>query len=275
MITRRYITLIHSLTLLALLSLAACSAPQNTTTAPAAGPTGAQAPTASSKRVEYSGISFTYDSTLAGSVAARHVPRGEHMGTPLPDYIEFDFDPDHTNAFPGRDTGIRVFRVRDLQQVNWMYKAAVAAHEPMPLINATRVLRVQDKLLSFQNGKGERAIVHYAQDLGPLTNEGLFYSYQGVTDNGLYYVSATFPVAAAFLPKTFAEGVPGMPTVGPGDGGLLEAYMEAVSRFNRDASERLEQLRPADYQPNLQTSDALVRSLLAGEAPEWSTNPEQ
>ncbi len=236
MITRRYITLIHSLALLALLSLAACAAQRGAATAPSAGPTGAQAPTASSKRVEYKGISFTYESTLAGNVAARHVPRGEHMGTPLPDYIEFDFDPDHANAFPGRDTGIRVFRVRDLQQVNWMYKAAVAAREPMPLLNASRVLRVQDKLLSFQNGKGERAIVHYAQELAPLANEGLFYSYQGVTDNGLYYVSATFPVVATFLPKTFAEGFSGMPTVGPVDGGSMEAYMEAVSRFNRDAT---------------------------------------
>jgi hypothetical protein len=275
MIAKRYISLIHSLALLAVLSLAACSAPRNTATAPAATSTGAQASTAPSKRVEFNGISFTYDSTLARNVTARHVPRGEHMGTPLPDYIEFDFDPDHTNAFPGRDTGIRVFRVRDLQQVNGMYKAAVAAHEPMPLINATRVLRVQDKLLSFQNGKGERAIVHYAQELGPLTNEGLFYSYQGITDNGLYYVSATFPVAATFLPKTFAEGFSGMPTVGPGDAGSMAAYAEAVNRFNRDATERLEQLPAADYQPNLQTLDALVRSLLAGEAPEWSTNTEE
>jgi hypothetical protein len=156
-----------------------------------------------------------------------------------------------------------------------MYKAAVAAREPMPLINATRVLGVQDKLVSFQNGKGQRAIVHYAQDLGPLTNEGLFYSYQGVTDNGLYYVSATFPVEARVLPKTFADGFPGMPTAGPGDPGYMEAYVEAMNRFNHDSTERLEQLSAADYQPNLHTLDAAIRSLFSGEAPEWSTAPAQ
>ena len=143
---------IHILALLVLLSLAACGAPW-ATTAPAADPTVAQESTASPEQVEFNGISFTYDRALTQRVKPRHVPPGDHMGTRLPEYVEFDFDPDHTNAFPGRDTGIRVFRVRDLQQVNWMYKAAVAAHEPMPLMNATRVLRVQDKLLSFLNGR--------------------------------------------------------------------------------------------------------------------------
>ena len=269
-----YMTRMHRLALLVLLSLAACGAPRATTTAPAAGPTGAQEAPASPEQVEFNGIAFAYDRALAQRVTPRHVPPGEHMGTQLPEYIEFDFDPDHTDAVPGQDTGIRVFRVRDLQKVNWMYKAAVAAHEPMPLLNGSRVLRVQDKLLSFLNGKGERAIVHYAQDIGPLTNEGLFYSYQGVTDNGLYYVSATFPVAAAFLPQTFADGFPGMPSTAPGDLEYQKAYFEAVNRFNHDATARLEHLDAADYRPNLQTLDTLIRSLGAGEAPEWSTNPE-
>ena len=271
----QYTPRMQALALLVLLSLAACSAPLTTTTAPAAGPTVAQPPAVSPEQVEFNGVSFAYDPALAQHVKPRHVPRGEHMGTLLPEYVAFDFDPAHTHPFPGRATGIRVFRVKDLQRVNWMYKAAVAAREPMPLINGTRVLRVQDKLLSFLNGKGERAIVHYAQDLGPFTNEGLFYSYQGITDNGLYYVSATFPVKAAFLPERFADGFAGMPTAGPGDPGWMDAYVEAVHRFNRDATERLEQMRAADYQPNLQTLDALIRSLGAGEAPEWSTNPEE
>ena len=66
-----------------------------------------------------------------------------------------------------------------------------------------------------------------------------------------------------------------MPTAGPGDRSWMDAYVEAVHRFNRDTTERLEHMRAADYQPNLQTLDAPIRSLGAGEAPEWSTNPEE
>jgi len=265
------ITIMRSLMLLLALALTACGNPGAGGAPSIAGQTVAQARTAPPARVEFNGIAFAYDPALAERVTPRLVSGEEYMGTRLPDYIRFDFDTNPRGGIVARQASIRVFRMRDLEQINLMYKAAVAAREPMPLINATRVLRVQDKLVSFQNGKGERAIVYYAQDLGPLTNKGLFYSYQGVTDNGLYYVSATFPVAASVLPNTFADGFPGMPTTGPGDPG----YMEAVNRFNHDATERLEQLSASDYQPNLQTLDAVIRSLGAGEAPEWSTPPAE
>lgn len=272
--TTRYITLIHSMVLLLLL-LAACASPQATAPESVAAPRVTQTSMASVERAEFNGIGFSYDPAIAAQVKARLLSGVEYMGTRLPDYIQFSFDDNLQGGIVARQTGIRVFRLRDLEQGDWMVRAAVAAREPMPLINATRILRVQDKLLSFQNGKGERAIVHYAQDTGPLTNEGLFYSYQGVTDDGLYYVSATFPVKAAFLPNTFADGFLGMPTTTPGDPGYMEGYVEAVNHFNRDATERLEQLDAAGYQPNLRTLDAIIRSLFAGEAPEWSTSPEE
>ena len=137
MLPTRQFTLIQGLVLLLALLLTGCGAPGASTTAPAADLTTAHAPATSPEYVEFNGIGFSYDRSLAQRVKPRHVPAGEHMGFQLPEYVEFDFDPDHTNAFPGRDTGIRVFRVRDLAAVDWMYEAGVAAREPMPLVNAT------------------------------------------------------------------------------------------------------------------------------------------
>lgn len=196
------------------------------------------------------------------------------MGTQLPEYIEFDFDPDLVHAFPGRDTGIRVFRAGDLLQLDEHNQTGVIAGEPMPLIHATRILRVQERLLSFQNGKGTRAILHYGQEPTALNNEDLFYSYQGMTDDGRLYVSASFPVQAAILPDTSQARFPGSPTLPASDPARMLAYVDDVSSFNAHATERLERLGAADFTPNLDVFDAIIRSLFAGETPRWSVTSD-
>ena len=270
--TVRVVRFVH-LALLVLL-LAACGTPRSTSAPSTASPTALQE-AATIKRVDYRGVSLSYDSSLAEQVAPRYVPASEQLGAVVPEHIELDFDPDRTHLLPARDTGIRVFRVRDLQQIDGMYRAGVAALEPMPLIPGYRMLRVNERLVSFANGKGARAIVAYAgQDYGPLTNEEIFYSYQGITDDGLYYVSATFPLRTAFLPRTVADGFPSMPSATPGEPEYQEAYVAAMHRFNHDVTERLDRLDAAEYQPSLHLLDALIRSLVAAEAQEWSIGPE-
>lgn len=225
--------------------------------------------TTAMERAEFDGISFRYDPSIAAKVEARRVPATEHMGAQLPSYVEFDFDPDHTDAFLGREPGIRVFRVEDLEQVNDLYKAGVAAREPMPLINTARTLRVQERPLSFQNGKGIRALVHYTLEPVPLNNRDLFYSYQGVTDDGRFYVSATFPVRSSILPATSTDRFPDGPANAPTNPAQMVEYTDAVERFNAGATEQLEQLEMNDFSPNLRSLDAIIRSLVAREGQGW------
>lgn len=223
---------------------------------------------------EFNGVSFTYDRAVTEQVNARVVPPSQYLAFQLPAFIEFTFG-DH--QIVERYSGvarIRVFRVHDLEQVDPMYKAAMAAHEPMPLINATRMLRVQERLLSFQNGKGTRAVVQYAQEVAPINNTDMFYTYQGVTDDGLHYVSATFPVTAPFLPASSRAVVdnkfPGI-RYDPND---WKGFADAVTSFNRDAAQRLERLEAGGYTPNLEALDALIRSLSVPPSTQWSTNPQ-
>jgi hypothetical protein len=132
------ITIMRSLMLILALALTACANPGAGAAPPAVSPTVAQAYTASPSRMEFHGIGFSYDPALAERVTSRLVSGEEYMGTRLPDYIEFAFDDNPMAGIVARQAGIRVFRVRDLEQINSAYKTAVAAFEPMPLINATR-----------------------------------------------------------------------------------------------------------------------------------------
>ncbi len=69
----------------------------------------------------------------------------------------------------------------------------------LPLFNAAQVFRAKVSYFPFQNGSGVRFLTEYAQYYAPVNNKDLFYTYQGLTADGGYWVSAIFPVNAAFL----------------------------------------------------------------------------
>ena len=70
----------------------------------------------------------------------------------------------------------------------------------LPVYNAAQVFRAQVQYVNMQNGAGVRFVTMYSQGLMPATNKDVFYTYQGLTSDGAYWVSAILPVNAAFLP---------------------------------------------------------------------------
>jgi hypothetical protein len=83
----------------------------------------------------------------------------------------------------------------------------------LPAFNAAQMFHSNEKILEFQNGKGIRFLTQYGQAPYPVNNESLFYTFQGMTNDGAYYVAAVLPIQAAFLP---ANGNPDTPL--PADG---------------------------------------------------------
>ncbi len=70
----------------------------------------------------------------------------------------------------------------------------------MPLFNASQMLHVQLQYLDFKSGKGLRYLTQFAQGYLPINNNDLFYTYQGLTNDGKYYVAAVLPVNHPSLP---------------------------------------------------------------------------
>ena len=58
----------------------------------------------------------------------------------------------------------------------------------LPILNAAQVFHAQTKYLDFNDGSGVGFVTYYAQDVSPVTRDQIFYSFQGLTDNGKYYV---------------------------------------------------------------------------------------
>ena len=93
-----------------------------------------------------------------------------------------------------------------------------------------------------------RFVGRFNQDANPVTNEGLFYIFQGFSHDGNYFYSFFYPVTTGVLPNTAAE-----------------VSEEEMDRFNQDTTaymaeraQALNGLAPADWDASLETFDSLV-----------------
>lgn len=90
--------------------------------------------------------------------------------------------------------------VSDLQAL--LQNRQPVEHIPfLPLMNASQVMHPLMQFLDFKNGSGVRFLTQFDQAIMPINNQELIYTFQGLTSDGNYYVSAMLPVNHAELPN--------------------------------------------------------------------------
>lgn len=124
-----------------------------------------------------------------------------------------------------------------------------------------RIDQQQLAYIPFGNGIGLRAISYEFEDtfVAQITNETIYYYYDGVTDDGRYYVALKYPVDA----EGFTES-----------GQFTDAELaEAGADFNAYVDETmspLDELAIDEFTPSLDLLDAVVSSIEV--APDASTS---
>ena len=135
----------------------------------------------------------------------------------------------------------------------------------LPNQHAGQVLHAQEKFLSFKNGTGIRYITQLSQAAFPLINNmDAFYTFQGLTSDGQYYVSVIMPVNLPYLAADYGPDAFINPTEVQNPDkypGYLQSMLE---KLNQPEDEGIN-----PYAPSLAALDTLVESLLTG-APESS-----
>jgi hypothetical protein len=120
-------------------------------------------------------------------------------------------------------------------------------------MDAGQMLRAQVAYLDFEGGSGVRFLTQYGHEPREINSGELFYTFQGITDDGHAYVSAFLPVSHPSLPVhlgTFRDA----PDTGSWRYDEYIAWIE--DRLNaQDAS---------SFTPNLDQLDAIIRSLKVG-----------
>ena len=233
--------------------------------------------------VTYQNISFTIPVGLADGAEAASLPGREGPLDASPAFIEFKLN---GYAFPDPNQ-LSQPRIRIYPAVEYA-KASIWAAESLnrlqsalvdhatPLTNdllpnvpyqggAAQLYAAHIKELSFTGGSGLRMISAYAQYPAPLSRHGSFYHYEGLTQDGKYYVVVEMPVT---LPVWADE-------TNPGELGItyqrqewlfMQSYYESMTLL-------LDLASPEGFNPMLGQLDQLVESITVDGTPAAAVSP--
>ncbi len=122
----------------------------------------------------------------------------------------------------------------------------------------------QPKFLSFANGSGIRYLTQYTQGIYPVMNSRMIYTFQGLTSDGKYYISAVLPEGADFLPDDFDWNNPnaGLPEGGiPFPGQVSDNLPSEVKVYKEALQIKIDQTPDGDFSIPLSSLDAMIESL--------------
>jgi hypothetical protein len=173
------------------------------------------------------------------------------------DFSGFGGDSDNPQGFGNQLQALSALLQRDLDPARC---AEALAGEPampfLPWLNAQQSFCAQPRIIEFSDGKGIRYLTHYAQGLNPVLDQHVFYTFQGLTEDGKFYVSALFPVETGIFPLDAPEcprcGEPGYDLFAE----LQTLLTEQLAELNAQAED--------DFLPSINVLDDLIRSIHIG-----------
>jgi hypothetical protein len=117
----------------------------------------------------------------------------------------------------------------------------------LPIFNAAQMFRSHYLLVPFQSGNGYHIVTMYGQAYYPASNYDVFFSYQGLTADGGYWVSIILPISHPSLP---AEG--GNPPAGFENN--AEAYFQQIAA-------QLDAEAPTSFTPSILDLETMIGSI--------------
>lgn len=122
----------------------------------------------------------------------------------------------------------------------------------LPIYNAAQMMHAKVEYLTFRNGTGVRFITQYGQAALPINNLSAIYAFIGLTDDGQYLISATFPVNhPLFVSDGMAE---------PPEGWAV--FSENYQAYIATMESNLFLQPPETFTPNLSILDEMLSSFL-------------
>ena len=216
---------------------------------------------------DYAGVSFYFNDVLAADITAGVNPAviDENLWWSVPEHRKFVFnDWVLADAFlPARFT---IYPVADFRDINPGVGDRLDALQIMlaskpedgegavvgDIFNAGQMFMSNVEYLQFQNGEGVRFLTQYGQALSPIGLPMMFYTFQGFTDDGQYYISAMLPATHPSLPH-------------PEQVTMDQAFVDNWETYVADLEVQLNGEPDNMFMPPLALLDAMFESMTVGE----------
>ncbi len=119
----------------------------------------------------------------------------------------------------------------------------------LPFNNAGQSIQSKVQYIDFKTGTGVLFLTQYTQEQfpNPINNEELTYNFQGVTNDGKFYIAARLAATHPSLPKgiDFTERI----------------ERDEKYRYLKEGEKKLDVLAEDSFQPSLKNLKALISSL--------------
>ncbi len=223
-----------------------------------------------SPSIEYEGVSFYFGPEIALSANVETIPEQdlgeEYMpGDSYPAYYEFTFNEyvvrDHFHKPKVMVYPTDAYRsispmagetLENLQQfLNTQSRAGLNSGLPfLPIWPAAQMFAVNVEFLEFQSGSGVRFLTMYGQAAYPVDNQNLFYTFQGLTDDSQYFISAILPITHPGLPEDGDDIVEDWPT-----------FFDNFETYLTETTAWLDNQQNDFFNPRINDLDAMIASI--------------
>ena len=214
--------------------------------------------------VSFEGVSFSYDDSLGRDVSLQIVPSdlGEGPYWGLPEHIELGMV-GYPVANDYHQPTVFVFSVADYRagsesasEIIDRLHALLDSRPPnpdegiplLPIYNAGELGWTKVAYFDFQNGSGVRFVTQLGQAFWPFHNRAMFYTYQGLTADGRYYLSVIMPLSHPMLNEYDNYQPP-------------DNFYDLAETLVRDQVAGLNGQPDESFTPNIAVLDEMVRSL--------------
>lgn len=143
----------------------------------------------------------------------------------------------------------------ELAEIAPFDSSSIGGREGLPLLpvfNAAQVFKVHTQYLESESLSGIRYVTYYSQSVDPITDASIFYTFQGLTTDGRYYVAAILPVATGFFPALDEIDYNEFD---------YDAFANSYAAYLESSIFTLESFAPEDFNPTLPVLDALILSM--------------
>jgi len=217
--------------------------------------------------VRFNNFSFSFDPALA-----THVNIAQYLTEPAdvfpPQGLHTHFVIYGEQPPDASIVGIRVYRMSDLathehtqEQVSQLQSLlaerrdlatyTVGTENPLPflpVVAAGQTIRARAQYVGTSDVTGISYVTAYQQAAEPLLQNNFLYTFQGISTDGAYYVSAVFRVNPASFPTEM-----------PADFDY-QAFLDRLPDYLRESAVQLNDAAPATFAPSLDLLDAVVQS---------------
>lgn len=211
--------------------------------------------------IVYQGVSFSYGE-LADSVDVKTMPYQPEEPGATPEYLRFILsgyilpDPYHKpsiNVYPVEEYRL-VSEFADQKMDKLIELLDTQPPDPDGIVvvafsNAAEFIGCQEAYVDFQNGRGIRYVTQWGQAGYPIGYPHLFYDYQGLTEDGQYYINVIMPVDHPSLPDT--ESVT-----------MDQEFYNNYLTYAEETEAQLDLESPESFFPSLLELDAVVETIL-------------